>query len=48
MTDPDDRFDMPDSAFKAARENHGMFSYVSVEERVPSDHPIRTGGRHSG
>lgn len=28
MTDPDDRFGMPDSAFQAARESHGLNSPV--------------------
>ncbi|AGG89206.1 hypothetical protein R2APBS1_2085 [Rhodanobacter denitrificans] len=28
MTDPDDRFGMPASAFKAARESHGLDSPV--------------------
>lgn len=28
MTDSNDRFGMPDSAFKAARENHGLNSPV--------------------
>ncbi len=28
MTDPDDRFGMPPSAFQAARESHGLDSPV--------------------
>lgn len=46
MTDPDDRFGMPESAFKAARESHGLDSpvfragmYVPTAMRWPHCRP---------
>jgi hypothetical protein len=43
MTDPDDRFDMPNSAFKAARESHGLNSPVfRAGMYVPTRHEVAT------
>jgi hypothetical protein len=43
MTEPDDRFGMPDSAFKAARESHGLNSPVFREGMyVPTRHEVAT------
>ncbi|NMW22964.1 hypothetical protein HFP05_00650 [Rhodanobacter denitrificans] len=43
MTDPNDRFGMPDSAFKAARESHGLNSPVfRVGMYVPTRHEVAT------
>ena len=41
MTDPDDRFGMPASAFKAARESHGLHSPVfRIGMYVPTRHEV--------
>ncbi|EIM03871.1 hypothetical protein LRK24_08775 [Rhodanobacter denitrificans] len=43
MTDPDDRFGMPDSAFKSARESHGLNSPAfRAGMYVPSRHEVAT------
>lgn len=43
MTDPNDRFGMPDSAFKAARESHGLNSPVfRMGMYVPTRHEVAT------
>ena len=43
MTDPDDRFGMPASAFKAARESHGVNSPVfRVGMYVPTRREVAT------
>ncbi|MEY2115088.1 MULTISPECIES: hypothetical protein [Pseudomonadota] len=43
MTDPDDRFGMPASAFKAARESHGLDSPVfRAGMYVPTRHEVAT------
>ncbi|MBQ4855779.1 hypothetical protein IMW82_13965 [Rhodanobacter sp. B2A1Ga4] len=43
MTDPDDRFGMPESAFKAARESHGLDSPVfRAGMYVPTRHEVAT------
>src|SRR3546814_7595268 len=43
MTDPDDRFGMPASAFKAARESHGLNSPVfRAGMYVPTRHEVAT------
>ncbi|MDE2225250.1 MAG: hypothetical protein KGK35_10510 [Xanthomonadaceae bacterium] len=43
MTDPDDRFGMPASAFKAARESHGLDSPVfRMGMSVPTRHEVAT------
>jgi len=43
MTDPDDRFGMPESAFKAARESHGLNSPAfRMGMYVPTRHEVAT------
>lgn len=43
MTDPEDRFGMPASAFKAARESHGLDSPVfRMGMYVPTRHEVAT------
>ena len=43
MTDPDDRFGVPDSAVKAAMESHGLDSPVfRAGMRVATRHEVAT------
>ncbi|UJJ58378.1 hypothetical protein [Rhodanobacter denitrificans] len=43
MTDPNDRFGMPESAFQAARESHGLNSPVfRAGMYVPTKHEVAT------
>ena len=43
MTDPEDRFGMPDSAFRAARESHGLNSpVIRAGMYVPTRHEVAT------